>query len=586
MQAAAPLAGTPFGTEVLEEDAIPGLHGRAAEETILTAASRLAMCRGLHSCPLAGPLVQLRLGPAGLIEVVCPFDAVTWAHLRALQPAGRWLARRRCWEFPLEAAAILERELAGRFPLSDDLQRWLGWMRQPLPPLPPHRELVQAAALEQPLPDGRRLYAHQRTAARWLLARRGALLADAMGLGKTLTALAAARAMVRRADCRLVVLAPAGLHRHWRAEAASLALSPQLCSWARIPAELPEAGCVLIVDEAHFAQTMAAARTQALLRLARHPRLRAIWLLSGTPIKNGRPVQLLPLLAAIDHPIARDRRAFEQRYCLGHWREQGGRRLWYCQGASHLDELQRLVQPLLLHRHKQQCLDLPPKQRCFHPVLLTDAQARGFAHRLQQQIDSYRRRAARGEVRRDAELLAVLTALRQIASSYKLPAAAALLADLRQAGEAVVVFTAFVDTARRLQAHCGGEPQALLLCGAVPVRQRQELVDRFQAGDAALLIATYGTAALGYSLHRARQVLLVERPWTPGDAEQAEDRCHRIGMRGELTSHWLQLGAADRLVDELIAAKAQQISRLLESRRPGRTPPDLPVQVQALLDNW
>ena len=51
----------------------------------------------------------MRLGPSGLIEVVCPFDAVTWAQLRALRPRGRWLPRRRCWEFPLEAAAVLER---------------------------------------------------------------------------------------------------------------------------------------------------------------------------------------------------------------------------------------------------------------------------------------------------------------------------------------------------------------------------------------------------------------------------------------------------------------------------------------------
>ena len=51
----------------------------------------------------------MRLGPAGLIEVVSPFDAVTHAQLRAVRPPGRWLPRRGCWEFPFEAAAILER---------------------------------------------------------------------------------------------------------------------------------------------------------------------------------------------------------------------------------------------------------------------------------------------------------------------------------------------------------------------------------------------------------------------------------------------------------------------------------------------
>ena len=122
----------------------------------------------------------MRLGPTGLIEVVTPFDAVTQAQLRKVRPPGRWLARRHCWEFPLEAAAVLERQLAGRFPITEELRQWLAWLRQPLPPLPPHRDLVRAAELDQPLPDGRRLYAHQRSAVRWLLARRGAVLADAM----------------------------------------------------------------------------------------------------------------------------------------------------------------------------------------------------------------------------------------------------------------------------------------------------------------------------------------------------------------------------------------------------------------------
>ena len=544
------------------------------------------MCRGLHFGALAETPVQMRLGPTGLIEVACPFDQVTQAQLRRIPPAGRWLARRQCWEFPLEAAALLEQALAGRFPITAELAQWLLWLRQPLPPLPPHRQLVAAAALDQPLVDGRLLFAHQRAAARWLLARRGALLADAMGLGKTLSALAAARAMVRLADCRLVVLAPAGLHHHWRQEAASLGLVLELHSWARLPPELPEAGCVLLVDEAHFAQTFRSARTQGFLRLARHPRLRAIWLLSGTPMKNGRPSQLFPLLAAIGHPLGNDQRTFEERYCQGHWREQGGRRLWQAQGASQLEELQRLVRPLLLHRRKQQCLDLPPKRRLDLAVTLDAAAARGFEHRLEARVNDYRRRAALGQVRRDAEALAVFTALRQIGSQYKLPAATELVRQLLADGESVVVFTAFVASAQALHQRCGGDQAAVLLTGAVPPRQRQALVDRFQAGRRSLLIATFGTGGLGFTLHRAGHVVLIERPWTPGDAEQAEDRCHRIGMRGPLTSHWLQLGVADQLVDGLIASKAERISLVLQSRQQHWERQALPALVRQLLERW
>ncbi len=281
----------------------------------------------------------MRLGPSGLIEVVSPFDAVTQAQLRAIRPRGQWLSRRGCWQFPLEAAEALQRECAGRFPLTPELQQWFTWLRQPLPPCLPTGPWWRRPKPTGSSPDGRRLFRHQHLAVRWLLARRGAVLADAMGLGKTLSALVAGRALVRLADCRLVVVAPAGLHPHWRREAAALGLRLELHSWARLPSELPEAGTVLIADEAHFAQSISAVRTQAFLRLARHPRLRAIWLLTGTPMRNGRPVQLFPLLAAIGHPLAADQRAFEERYCQGHWQERGGRRIWQANGASGLEEI-------------------------------------------------------------------------------------------------------------------------------------------------------------------------------------------------------------------------------------------------------
>jgi len=526
----------------------------------------------------------LRLGATGVIEVISPYDAVTQAQLRRLRPRGQWCAKRRCWQFPLEAASLLQNALGNRFVTAANLQPWLDWLAQPLPPLPPHRQLVAAAALEQPLADGRRLLAHQRSGARWLLARRGALLADAMGLGKTVTVLAAARALVRMADCRLVVVAPVGLHGHWQREATALQLRLELHSWAALPAELPPAGCVLIVDEAHYAQNLQSRRTAALLRLARHPRLRVCWLLTGTPMKNGRPAQLYPLLAAIGHPIASDQRAFEQRYCGGHWREQAGRRLWQAQGASELPELQRLLRPLLLHRRKQDCLDLPPKHRCCLPVALSAEQAWQFDQGLEAVVCDYRRRSALGLVRRDAEALAVLTALRQLGSRHKLPAAQALIAPLLERGEAVVVFTAFVASAQALHRALSPCAGAGLLSGAVPAAQRQRQVDAFQRGETALMVATYGTGGLGFTLHRARHVVLLERPWTPGDAEQAEDRCHRIGMGAALQSHWLQLGGADQLVDGLIASKAERIAVVMGSRERLLRRQRLAAMVEELLD--
>ena len=56
-------------------------------------------------------------------------------------------------------------------------------------------------------------------------------------------------------------------------------------------------------------------------------------------------------------------------------------------------------------------------------------------------------------------------------------------------------------------------------------------------------------------------------------------------MGAGLTSHWMQLGAADRLVDDLIASKAERISLVLDRSPPGGHQ-RLPTLVQQMLERW
>jgi SNF2 family DNA or RNA helicase len=242
------------------------------------------------------------------------------------------------------------------------------------------------------------------------------------------------------------------------------------------------------------------------------------------------------------------------------------------------------VRPLVLFRRKEQCLDLPPKHRRKCPVVLPPLEAEAFQRRLEETIAAYRQRAALGLVRSDAEPLAVFTALRQISSGAKVAAVVSLLSTLLSQGEPVVVFTAFVATAQALLAALSRDGrETVVLTGAVPPRHRQGLVDAFQKGSRQALITTYGTGGLGFTLHRARHVVLVERPWTPGEAEQAEDRCHRIGMGACLTSHWIQLGLADQLVDGLVASKAERISDVFSPAR-AQARRELPQRIRQWLE--
>ncbi len=135
---------------------------------------------------------------------------------------------------------------------------------------------------------------HQRAAAARLRTMldtdRGALLADPVGLGKTYTALAAAR------DARrLLVVAPAALRSMWTDVLAASGVPGRIVSYQALsrggaPPVDPD---IVIADESHHVRNPATRRYAALARLSARARL---LLLSATPVHN-RPDDLRAQLA-------------------------------------------------------------------------------------------------------------------------------------------------------------------------------------------------------------------------------------------------------------------------------------------------
>ena len=125
---------------------------------------------------------------------------------------------------------------------------------------------------------------HQRDAATRLRAALerfgGALLADDVGLGKTYTALAAARGFGP-----LLVVAPAAILGMWREALAAARLEAELLSFESLSrsAPAPATHTMVIVDEAHHARNPL---TRRYARLAELTRASRVLLLSATPLHN------------------------------------------------------------------------------------------------------------------------------------------------------------------------------------------------------------------------------------------------------------------------------------------------------------
>jgi superfamily II DNA or RNA helicase len=115
--------------------------------------------------------------------------------------------------------------------------------------------------------------------------RRGAILADAVGLGKTFVALSVIRTALA-ARARVLVVAPASLRAHWREHLARLgehdvAFSTHTAlSNGRLPAAEPD---LIVIDEAHAFRNPKTRRYRSLQRVSSDAQ---VLLLTATPVNN------------------------------------------------------------------------------------------------------------------------------------------------------------------------------------------------------------------------------------------------------------------------------------------------------------
>jgi len=126
---------------------------------------------------------------------------------------------------------------------------------------------------------------------------------------------------------------------------------------------------------------------------------------------------------------------------------------------------------------------------------------------------------------------------------------------------AALVFTQYVAMARLLESHLAtaGVPTQLLH-GGTPVREREAMVRRFQAGPeeggVPVFLLSLKAGGTGLNLTRADHVIHVDRWWNPAVEEQATDRAYRIGQTKPVQVHRiLTRGTVEERIAEMLQRK-------------------------------
>lgn len=418
-----------------------------------------------------------------------------------------------------------------------------------------------AGNLASLLPCGRVLYKHQQESVVRCLENHRQILGLEMGTGKTFIALVTAKAWSQAFGYPIIVVAPVSLRDNWFREAEMVGVAIEVHSWAKVPKPLEHSKYVFIADECHYAQAgKKSQRGAAYLELATNPNCAAHYALTGTPIKNGRPINLLPLLQGTKHRLAENVRHYHEHYCAAKATRFSK---WDVTGAAHLGELHANIQDVLIRRTKKECLDLPEKTNIFRKVEMSAQSAKLYADTLAALKAEYERRLDAGEIMTGAEALVQMGQLRRAGSLAKVETAQEMAEEILEQGRQVVIFTEFRESAQKLHNALGGE----LLMGDTPTGDRQGMVDRFQSGQSRVFISTIKAGGVGITLTAASDVILVDRAWTPGDVAQAIDRLHRIGQHNSVMAFWLQANGCDETIDALLVSKQERIELVLSGKR-------------------
>jgi len=327
----------------------------------------------------------------------------------------------------------------------------------------------------------------------------------------------------------------------------------------------------LIIDEAHRYKTMTAKRTQSLFGvkpkdakavrgIVQGPE--KVICLSGTPMPNGRPLELFPVLNALAPNLIDGMNMFEYglEYCGGYRTDFG----WDFTGASNVDKLNSKIQGTFMKRvsKKEVLTDLPDK---IEQIILLN-------NNLGKKIRSFESDFLSNHEKTDLSKaisslgLGELATWRQEIGLAKVDEAVKFIESLTDdPNEAVLVFAHHKSVVSGLKQGLA-KHNPFVLTGDTKSEDKQKFVDQFQNGERSrIFIGNIDACGVGLTLTRASRVVFVEFDWTPSDNEQAADRAHRITQTKNVYVQYLVIsGSLDEYILDAIFRKTKVINKFLK----------------------
>ena len=404
---------------------------------------------------------------------------------------------------------------------------------------------------------------HQISGAIWLTQRSAAILADDMGLGKSLQAIAAFEHLHRSQKINnVLIVCPKSLIGNWEAEFTLWA--PRFCI-AALHTTLDTPGWDVLASRCHVAITNYEAlrhhrpgpRVFDLVIFDEIHRLKnprslnyaaaysldpgSTWGLSGTPLEN-HAGDLVAILHLLDK-----RRVSRRDRCLPS------------------NALRSMASRYILRRKK----DVLASEL---PEIIDNTEYLPLSLQQQYAYDKTRRAHSTPTI---ARWIASFTQLRNICDydpetndSSKIDRAVAIIGAVRQLGEKAIVFSWRLEPLRILQVRLSAtyNPAAIsTITGTTPSTTRSAIVRSFQTNSAPfVLLCSIRATAEGLTLTAANHVIFLNEWWNPAVNTQARDRVNRIGQTRTVYVYRLRTrGTVEARLYDLFASKSALFDEII-----------------------
>lgn len=447
----------------------------------------------------------------------------------------------------------------------------------------------------------------------------GFILADDMGLGKTLQLLTL---IALQPEEPVVVVCPASVMKAWQdqskqftpsfevlvhhgtnrltgqdfvdaAQSARLVVTTFSTLTRDIQDFIQVQWNLVIADEAQHVKNSQTKAAKALQALPSKVRIAA----TGTPVEN-RLGELYTLLNFCNPGMLGRPDQFRTQFAAPIEREES---------ELHAQRLRELTAPFMLRRLKTDPavgLELPERDDVIVEVDLTAAQAslyqaeiQHLAERLAEVTPNQKRMVVLGALTRTKLIcddpglyLKDGSGLKDEHGRYRSAKITAMMDILTHAlsrGERVLVFSQYVEYARRLvdeinlvfgpswnldaeatSANTAGQgasanpsgqetPAAVLFSGSLSPKARSAMIDNFQSGTGPqVMVISLKAGGVGITLTEANVVIHMDRWWNPAVENQATDRAHRIGQTRDVRVYkMVARGTIEERINDVIEQK-------------------------------